>query len=257
MSESASDSMSDSGTDYSDDSESALLKGGGGGGTESDYSESEEDDEGGGGGGEGEEEDGSEWTDASSDSSTDGEADDDDDDMGWDEEEIEMQRWLKMLNIYRDDLQKFKADLAKGMDIIKHGRSGAEKMRTIFSEDMGATVSWVVQGKSTLSPDPGKTFAIEDVVEIKCGLGTAPLKRTGKLMKSNVSFGLVLPKKRTFNIEALDFASYRKLIIGFKLLKAESLYRAPPKSEPEKGKGGGDDKAVVPKAGAAARKAVI
>jgi hypothetical protein len=54
-----------------------------------------------------------------------------------------MQRWLKMLNIYRDDLAKFKVDLSKGMDIIKHGRSGAEKMRTIFSEDMGATVNWV------------------------------------------------------------------------------------------------------------------
>jgi hypothetical protein len=93
------------------------------------------------------------------------------------------------------------------------------------------------------------------VREIICGLGTMPLKRTGKLMKANCSFGLMLAKKRTFNIEALDYTSYRKLIIGFKLLKAESLYRAPVKPEPTKDEGTSSSKVAKP--GSSARKAVI
>ena len=171
-----------------------------------------------------------------------------------------MQRWLKMLNMYRDELVKFKMDLAKGIDIVKHGRSGAQKPRTIFSEDLGATINWIQQGKATLAPEAGKSFQIEDVREIICGLGTGPLKRTGQLMKSNVSFGILLQKRRTFNIEALDYASYRKLIIGFKLLKAESLYRNPtkkaaPDDSAQEGskKGGG----ALAKTGAEAKKAVV
>ena len=121
-------------------------------------SEEESDEDGGAGAGNGEDEDqdGSDWTDGSSDSSSDGESSDEDE--VWDEDEIEMQRWLKMLNMYRDDLVKFKMDLAKGIDIVKHGRSGAQKPRTIFSEDLGATINWIQQGKATLAPEAGKSF---------------------------------------------------------------------------------------------------
>jgi hypothetical protein len=34
-------------------------------------------------------------------------------------------------------------------------------------------------------------------------------------------------KLKAFNIEAIDYAAYKSLVIGFKLLKAESLYVKP------------------------------
>lgn len=163
-----------------------------------------------------------------------------------------------MIKKFGSELKLFKESLMKGVEVVKHGRAGNPKSVTIFSEDSGQTIHYQPTSNfGGLTAIEGKSIRVVHIREIKAGLQTPALERCTNLLLSNKCFAVIhgkppKPKKyggapnsksvgkgpkkgkiavaaslkgcKAFNIEALDYASYKSLIIGFKLLKAESLY---------------------------------
>ena len=91
-------------------------------------------------------------------------------------------------------------------------------------------------GRVSLVEIEGKLFRAADIIEVRCGLQTPALRRIPDLLRSNRCFAVVsrrgrrgrkAKQRKVFNIEAENYESYRLLVIGFKLIKAESLYLKP------------------------------
>jgi hypothetical protein len=140
---------------------------------------------------------------------------------------------------YARELRAFVKELARGIEIVKHGRRGAPKERVLFSGDGGATLSWAPRGQTRNVADPSgeKSFALADVCEIRCGVKTRALRRGVPDVRWNLAFALMLPvavakarkdKRKSFGVEAADNAQYRTLMVGFKLLKAQQRFGDPP-----------------------------
>jgi len=154
-----------------------------------------------------------------------------DDEQPWDQAGIERQRWVKALQTYSHELETFKSSLKNGIDIVKHAnRSSNQKLVTLWSTDEGRSVYYQSAGKPSLSTNEEKCIRIFDIIEIRCGLQTPALRRITDLLKSNKCFAIAVSKgakgrhRKFFNFEAVDYASYKQLVIGFKLLKAAELY---------------------------------